>query len=93
MTFFKPAHGPFSRWKVGEYVIRNALSSRGYTRRIVRAKAPLSENNIKIRRKWVEDHLAWQPQQWGPILWSDETWITGGRHTKTWITRRPGEEL
>jgi hypothetical protein len=26
------------------------------------------------------------------ILWSDETWVTGGRHRKLWVTRRIGEE-
>lgn len=27
------------------------------------------------------------------ILWSDETWVTGCRHRKQWVTRRRGEEL
>jgi transposase len=30
--------------------------------------------------------------QWYQILWIDETWITGGRHTRTWVTRRAREE-
>jgi hypothetical protein len=30
--------------------------------------------------------------QWYEILWTDEMWVTGGRHTRTWITRRAGEE-
>jgi len=25
-------------------------------------------------------------EQWYKILWTDETWITGGRHTRTWVT-------
>jgi transposase len=31
-------------------------------------------------------------EQWYNILWTDETWITSGRHTRTWVTRRAGEE-
>jgi len=31
-------------------------------------------------------------EQWYEILWTDETWVTGGRHTRTWVTRRAGEE-
>ena len=31
-------------------------------------------------------------EQWYQILWTNETWITGGRHTRTWVTRGPGEE-
>jgi len=38
------------------------------------------------------EHVDWTLDQWYKILWTDETWITGGRHTRTWVTRRPGEE-
>jgi hypothetical protein len=26
------------------------------------------------------------------VLWSDETWVSPGRHTRAWVTRRIGEE-
>lgn len=25
-------------------------------------------------------------------LWTDETWVTGGMHTRAWVTRKAGEE-
>jgi hypothetical protein len=37
--------------------------------------------------------FATNPPDFDVILWSDETWVTGGRHTRTWVTRRQGEEL
>jgi hypothetical protein len=66
------------------------------TRRISPAlgneKAPITEANRKIRLAWAEEHVKWTMDQWYRILWTDETWITGGRHTRTWVTRRAGEE-
>jgi transposase len=43
--------------------------------------------------EWAELHVNWEPWQWWMILWSDETWVTGGRHHRKWVTRKVGEEL
>ena len=44
--------------------------------------------------QWTQEHANWIQEPWNSILWTDETrtLITGGRHTRTWITRRAGEE-
>ena len=93
LSYIQLAEGPFSHWGVGQYTIRSALRRRGYYHRVAHAKPPLTELNRQIRLTWALAHINWQPSQWWEILWSDETWITGGRHRKVWITRKAGEEL
>ena len=80
-------------WNCSEKAIANALKSEGFFRRVARKKPPISEANRIKRLTWAKEHLDWTIEQWAMILWTDETWITGGRHTRTWITRRVGEEL
>jgi len=87
------ANGPFSHWNVSFYCIRHALRKRGFRRYVARAKPPLSEANKSRRLSWAIEHRSWTLEQWNTILWTDETWATGGRHTKQYVTRRPGEEL
>ena len=72
--------------------IRMALQREGFHRRLAMRKPPISEKNRQIRLNWALEHVNWTMQQWYEILWTDETWITGRRHTRTWVTRRPGEE-
>jgi hypothetical protein len=80
-------------WNVSEAQIRRALQKEGYARRIARLKPPISETNRLARLEWARAHLHWSEDDWGKILWTDETWVTGGRHTKVWVTRTVREEL
>lgn len=93
MSYIQLASGPFAHWSVGEYIIRSALRTRGFKRWIARAKPPLSEKNRRERLQWAREHVSWTLDQWKQILWTDETWVTGGRHKRQWVTRRSGEEL
>jgi transposase len=63
ISFACLAEGPFSHWNLSEYVIRNALRSRGYVRRIARAKPPLSKGNQQIRLTWAEAHVNWTQEE------------------------------
>lgn len=72
--------------------IRNALHCHGFRRRVARKKPPITEVNRKRRLAWAEQHQDWTMEQWHSILWSDETWVTGGPHRKQYVTRRIDEE-
>lgn len=89
---------PYSRipgvlgWNVGEYCIRHALRQLGYRRCVGRVKPPISEKNRLARLQWALEHRDWTFKQWAHILWTDETWVSPGKHAKVWVTRKPGEE-
>lgn len=70
-----------------------ALGKRGYTRCVALRKPPLSEKNRRLRLQFAEEHRQWEFEDWSKILWTDESWVNGGRHRKTYVTRRAGEEL
>jgi hypothetical protein len=76
----------------GQTVIRRCLERHGFRRRIARRKPPISEKNRVDRLAWAHEHVDWSDEQWGKILWTDETWVVGGPHRKAYITRRQGEE-
>ena len=63
--------------------IRTAVAREGFHRRLAMRKPPISPTNQKLRYEWAVEHVDWTLDQWYKILWTDETWITGGRHTRT----------
>lgn len=77
----------------GVYSIRSALRRLGFSRRIARRKPPIDEDIRDLRLEWAHLHKDWAFEQWAQILWTDETWVTGGTHRRQFMTRRVGEEL
>jgi Transposase len=77
----------------GVDAVKGCLERAGYRRYIARVKPPISEKNRELRLAWAHEHLNWTREEWFGILWTDETWVTGGRHAKTYVTRLRGEEL
>lgn len=77
----------FRAWEVSEYTIRYASRGRGFTRCVTLAKPPLSQANKEVRLRWAIEHAEYTLNQWSRILWTDETWVTGGRHRKARATR------
>lgn len=93
MSYFELAKNVFSHWNVSERVIKLALNKRGYERRMARPKPALTEKRKRARLEWAESHRSWTIEQWSQILWTDETWVTGGKHTVTWITRKVSNKI
>lgn len=75
-------------YMVGWIAIRGAFYRHGYRRYHARCKPPLSEANRRKRLEWALEHEHWTVDQWRQILWTDETWVTGGHHKRVWVTRR-----
>lgn len=93
MSWLALSIGPMAHLAVGPDCLRKALAKRGYKRYIARAKPPLSPKQMEARLAWAYKYEHWTIQQWASLLWTDETWVTGGRHRRQWVTRKAGEEL
>lgn len=76
---------------IGEYAIRHTLRRHGFSRCVATARPPCSERTRQLRLEWAQRHVNWSFEQWSNIIWSDETWVTPGRHRKTYVTRRSFE--
>ena len=72
---------------VGRMAIRAALVKEGFHRRLAMRKPPISESNRVIRLQLAQKHVNWTQLQWNSILWTDETWITGGRLSQIWLSK------
>jgi transposase len=93
MTYLQVAEALWPEGEVGAESVRYALHQRGYRRRIALRKPPISESNRVARLEWAREHVNWTKEQWYTILWSDETWVTGTKHRRTFVTCKKGEEL
>lgn len=82
MTYLELSMFPFSHWNIGESVIRRALQYRGYERCISQFKPQITEVSKQKRLLFAQNHLDWTVEQWDQVLWTDESWITGGQHSR-----------
>ncbi|KAI0999098.1 hypothetical protein K3495_g9096 [Podosphaera aphanis] len=69
------------------------MSRRGYARRIAASKPPLSAEKKRKRLEFATEHLHWNKEDWMRVLWTDETWVSDGRHSSIWITRKVDENF
>ena len=91
MSFLELSQVLFEK-RFGMWAIKNTLYRLGFRRRVARKKPPITEKNRQTRLQWAKDHKDWTAEQWMQILWTDETWVTGGSHAKQFVTRRSDEE-
>ena len=93
MSYFELARVQFSHWNVSEHVVKRVLRSRGYERCIAQRKPPLTSDHMRRRKMWAEEHRNWTIEEWCRVLWTDETWVNGQRHSNTWVTRKVSNEM
>jgi len=74
--------------------VRRRLSDAGLPARKARKKPLLTKAHKKARLAWAKNHANWTNEQWGNVLWSDESpFSLFPRCGNTYVRRRPFEEL
>lgn len=80
--------------KISDRTVRQKLCENGLRARTPRKKPYL---NIKQRQKridWALAHRQWTEEDWGRVIWSDESKICiFGSDGVKYVRRRPGEDL
>ena len=87
LNFLELASGPFRYLGVSERVIKKELNLKGIKRHPAQKKPPAFEVIKRKRREWAESHLDWTVDDWGLILWTDETWVQDENHARRWVSR------
>ena len=74
--------------------VRRRLLDRGLRGCVAVKKPKLTANHKKKRLEWAKERKLWTTDDWGRVLWSDEStfelWRTRGR---VWVRRRQGERF
>lgn len=87
MIFLELATGPFRDLGVSERAIQKELQKKGYKRHPAHKKPPSPQETMRKRREWAVAYLHWTFEDWSSILWTDETWVKDGQHSREWVTR------
>ena len=53
--------------------VSRRLAAAGFHGRVARHKPRLTANHKARRLRWAREHLAWSPDDWSKVLWSDES--------------------
>lgn len=85
---------------VSERTVRRRISECSDLKSYWKTKKPfISEKNRKLRVRWAKDHVEWTEEQWGKVLFSDESpfvlrfnkrgrvWRTHNERYEPWATR------
>lgn len=74
--------------------VRRRLLAKGLKGCRARSKPLLTDHHRKCRLAWAKKHANWTPEQWGKVIFSDESnfYLTGNQCNK-YVRRFPGEEF
>lgn len=76
---------------VSAKTIRRRLDETGLFGRIARPSPPLTDFHRLKRLSFANGYGNWTDEQWGKVLWSDETSLQLGVNGQTWVQRPIGE--
>jgi len=73
--------------------VSRRLKEHDLVKRIARRKPMLTAHHMATRLRWAMEHRNWTVQQWGTVIWSNETLVQIGFDFKqTLVFCRPREE-
>lgn len=73
--------------------LKAVVESMGYHKRVPRRKFNIRPANKPKRIAWCSARLHWTEEEWGRILWTDESsFSTAGFGHRPWVIRSPQEE-
>ena len=79
--------------KISESTVKRRLKFFGFKRRVVKKKISISDANRFKRRAWCRAKLHYTVNNyWRKIIFSDETQICNGKHSKVHVWRRDDEK-
>ncbi|KAH8145963.1 uncharacterized protein LAJ45_10105 [Morchella importuna] len=79
--------------KISMKTTRKYLKQGGLHKRRAKRKPFLSKTHKLRRMLWCKAHKHWTMEDWGEVIWTDESRFEVGFHGGTcWVCRAPGEE-
>ena len=79
---------------ISPQTVRYRLGEAGFVARIKIKKPMLTEDHRVSRLGWAKSRLGWTEEDWGQVLWSDESkfkiYMSDGRQ---WVWRKQGSPL
>jgi hypothetical protein len=75
---------------VSTRTVRRRLDEAGLKGRVSRKEYPFTPAQLQKRLSFARGYLNWTEDQWGTVVFSDETHIHLGQHGQVWVQRPPG---
>ncbi|CEG72405.1 hypothetical protein RMATCC62417_07967 [Rhizopus microsporus] len=78
--------------EVCRQTVISSLKRVGYGSYFAAHKPALTEEHMKKRLRWAQEHVNWTVEQRSSVIWSDESWLTvTGNDDGAGVIRKVGE--
>lgn len=75
---------------VSSRTIRRRLDEVGLYGRVARSEYPFGESDIRRRLSFAQGYGGWTKEEWGRVIFSDETHVEVWGRTRVWVQRPAG---